>query len=305
MLNGNVSGGGETGHRDFASTDPIGGAEIPNRLVAETDALRRDWHLARVWLGPHGGGAIVAGVRRRPMRPSAAGAKTLLTARGGDERLEVADPAMFVGRKRELQQSLRMLRDHGGLLVHGMGRLGKSSLAARIAARRSDLKLVVIYAHYDALSVVDALRQALEEHRPARDLINSRWPLVRDDRSGGATALRMLLVDLLAGPCAEAAAAGRPVLLLADDLERLLEPRSSGRHVVRLSERPVIAALLHAFTPERGDSRLLFTSRFPFTLSEGGRNLAANAAARAVRCRSRHQPGSRPSECLCRQSVGP
>ena len=168
MLNGNVSGGGETGHRDFASTDPIGGAEIPNRLVA---ALRRDWHLARVWLGPHGGGAIVAGVRRRPMRPSAAGAKTLLTARGGDERLEVADPAMFVGRKRELQQSLRMLRDHGGLLVHGMGRLGKSSLAARIAARRSDLKLVVIYAHYDALSVVDALRQALEEHRPARDLI--------------------------------------------------------------------------------------------------------------------------------------
>ena len=117
--------------------------------------------------------------------------------------------------------------------------------------------------------------------------------------------MRMLLVDLLAGPCAEAAAAGRPVLLLADDLERLLEPRSSGRHVVRLSERPVIAALLHAFTPERGDSRLLFTSRFPFTLSEGGRNLAANAAARAVRCRSRHQPGSRPSECLCRQSVGP
>jgi hypothetical protein len=36
-----------------------------------------------------------------------------------------------------------------------MGRLGKTSLAARLASRRRDLTLVVVYRDYDALSVLD------------------------------------------------------------------------------------------------------------------------------------------------------
>ena len=259
---------------DKDGKDLLGGMTLSKRLAAEAETVRRDWHMARLWLGPAGGGALVGGTRRRSLGVAVGGAKTVLLARA-DARLEVANPDMFVGRRRELQRALRRLRDHGALLLHGMGRLGKSSLAARIADRRPDLTLVVVHGHYDALSVVDALRAALVEHEVACDLLDTRRAAV----AANGQALDRLLVNLLAGPCREAAAGGRPILLLIDDLEQILEPDPKGRHRVRDAERPVLSALLRAFTAERGDSRLLFTSRFPFTLPEGGRDLAATVAA--------------------------
>ncbi|HME23578.1 MAG TPA: CHAT domain-containing protein [Acetobacteraceae bacterium] len=245
--------------------------EFQRRLRAEANALRRDWHLARVWLGAEGGGPVVDGAFARSLTPPGGGHKVVLAARG-DEKLEVADPAMFVGRRRELQRSLRALgsREKAGLLLHGMGRLGKSSLAARVIDRRPDLTPAVVFGAYDALSVVDVLARALEEHEPAAKLLAERRPLVRED----AAALRPLLVALLAGPC-RSARDGRPLLLLVDDLERILVPGPDGnRHQVRAGERPVLAALLHAFDPRRSDSRLLLTSRFAFSLIEGGNDLA-------------------------------
>ena len=90
-----------------------------------------------------------------------------------------------------------------------MGRLGKSSLAARIIDRRPDLTPAVVFGAYDALSVLDALARALEDHEPAANCWRERRPQVRD-----AARLRPLLVDLLAaragGPMADAGpAAGR------------------------------------------------------------------------------------------------
>src|SRR5258707_1169817 len=71
---------------------------------------------------------------------------------------------MFVGRRRELQKALRALResDHVGVLLHGMGRLGKSSLAFRIANRRRDLRLAVVFEHYGALAVLAPLSEAAQ-----------------------------------------------------------------------------------------------------------------------------------------------
>jgi hypothetical protein len=165
---GNVAGGMVDGKDTTA---------LQRRLRGEAATLQRDWHLARVWLGPEGGGPVVGGSFARSLVPAGGGHKLVLTARG-DETLEVASPAMFVGRRRELQRALRLLDggNKAGLLLHGMGRLGKSSLAARIIDRRPDLTPVVVYGAYDALSVVDALARALEEHEPARRLLAERRP---------------------------------------------------------------------------------------------------------------------------------
>jgi hypothetical protein len=268
LLNGVGAAGGSADGKDMTA--------LQRRLRGETESLQRDWHLARVWLGAEGGGPVVGGAFPRSLVPAGGGHKVVLAARG-DEKLEVADPAMFVGRRRELQRSLRALggREKAGLLLHGMGRLGKSSLAARIIDRRPDLTPAVVFGAYDALSVVDVLARALEEHEPAAKLLAERRPLVRDDPG----ALRPLLVQLLAVPC-KSANGGRPLLLLVDDLERILEPGTDGkRHQVRIDERPVLAALLHAFAPQRSDSRLLLTSRFAFSLIEGGVDLAAQKLA--------------------------
>ena len=254
-----------------AGKEAAGAAEGVLTSAAERELGRRDWHLARVWLGPAGGGPVVGGRRKRSMLPpDHAYAQVLVRKR--DSRLVVADPAMFVGRRRELQVALSVLRgdDHAGLLLHGMGRLGKTSLAARIASRLSDLALAVVYGDYGALDVLDALAKALQDHPPARSLLAERRAVVRQD----AAAFEAALIDLLAGPCAQAAA-GRPVLLLIDDLERILEPEAgTARRTVRLAEQPVLAAVLRAFDPARSDSRLVVTSRFPFAVVEDGIDLA-------------------------------
>jgi CHAT domain/AAA ATPase domain len=271
LLNGGGEAGGSAAPKDMQSE-----AALRHRLRGEAEALQRDWHLARVWLGPEGGGKVVGGEFARSLVPPGGGHKAILAARP-DESLEVADPAMFVGRRRELQHALRVLagREKAALLLHGMGRLGKSSVAARIIDRRPDLRPAVVFGAYDALSVVDVLAAALEEHEPAAKLLAERRPLVRDNPD----ALRSLLVQLLAGPC-KSANGGCPLLVLVDDLERVLGPGPKGRrHQVRPAERPVLAALLHAFDPRRSDSRLLLTSRFPFSLVEGGIDLAGRKLA--------------------------
>jgi tetratricopeptide (TPR) repeat protein len=146
-----------------------------------------------------------------------------------------------------------------------MGRLGKSSLAARIANRRRDLRLAVVFGRYGALDVLAALSEALKENPKTRDLLREGTNLVgqQPDR------LEDVLTDLLCGPCSQTGADGSPVLLVIDDLEQILEadPRG-GRHRVAPSHAPVLRAVLGAFDAALhvGNSRVVVTSRFPFVL---------------------------------------
>ncbi len=254
----------------------VGDKDTPDdlaRRLAGGPLLRRDWHLPRLWVGPHGGGPVVKqGARRkRSMLPPDHAQKKLLAVKEG-ERLEVADPAEFVGRRRELQTALSILGggEHAGLLIHGMGRLGKSSLAARISNRLPDFALAVVFKHYDARSILEALQEALSANEAAQGILRRAIEEVRDHPN----TFEEHLIRLLAGPCKDAAD-GRPVLLLIDDLERVLEDDpAGGRHRVRADVREALAAVLRAFDPARSDSRLLVTSRFPFTLSRHDVELA-------------------------------
>src|SRR5712692_9155079 len=251
--------------------DGMGSAGL-GELSGQRKILRRDWHLARVWLGPGGGGALVGCTRKRSLLPPDYEYKQVLKVKG-DARLVVADPAMFVGRRRELQRGLRVFAgsDFAGVLLHGMGRLGKSSLAARLASRRRrELTLAVVYGAYDALSILEAIGDALKDHPAARELLRQGRDKVRSDPA----ALEEVLVDLLAGPCRESAT-GKPLLLLIDDLEQVLETSGSESRRVRAAERGALRAVLQAFDPARSESRLLITSRFPFSLVDDGEELAA------------------------------
>ncbi len=230
-------------------------------LTAGTDGRKRDWHLARLWLGPQGGGPIVGGATKRSMVPATHGHTSFLAKER--QQVPVASHAMFVGRRRQLQEALKALRsgDSAVVLLHGSGRLGKSSLAARIANRRRDLALAVVFEHYGALSVVDSLATALQSHPPARDLLEQGRKKVGDDPNR----LEELLTDLLSGPCRQAGD-GCPLLLVVDDLERILVAGPDTHHRVATDHVPVMTALLRAFNPALTDSRLLLTSRFPFGL---------------------------------------
>jgi hypothetical protein len=179
-------------------TDAVAAARR-DLLSASEEAKRRDWHLARVWLGPQGGGPIVGGNLRRKMMPATHGQKGFLIKER--QQVPVASHEMFVGRRRELQKALRALREaeHVGVLLHGMGRLGKSSLAARIANRRRDLRVAVVFEHYAALDVLAALSETLKDSPKARDALLQATNEVRQQPDR----LEAALVDLLCGPCAQ------------------------------------------------------------------------------------------------------
>jgi tetratricopeptide (TPR) repeat protein len=231
-------------------------------LDSPDPVVRADWHLARLWLGPAGGGPLVAGTRKRSLVTATRGTKTFLDRK---QQVPVATAQMFVGRRPELQQSLRALRsgERAGVLLHGQGRLGKSSLAARIADRLPDHAMAVVFGDYGAVAIADAVAAAVRADPVARQLLESRLAELRQ-RPG---AIESVLVDLLAGPCAQAGEGGqRPLLLIIDDLEQILVPDPSGPHRVPPADAGVLAGVLRAFDPALSDSRVLVTSRFTFTL---------------------------------------
>jgi tetratricopeptide (TPR) repeat protein len=231
-------------------------------LESEDPLVRADWHLARLWLGPAGGGPVVAGARKRSLVTATRGTRTFLDRK---QQVPVATAEMFVGRRVELQRSLRALRSgqRAGVLLHGQGRLGKSSLAARIADRCPDYAVAVVFGDYGPLAIADAVAAAVRAHPAARQLIRSRLPLVREQPE----AIEEVLIDLLAGPCAQAEDdGGRPLLLIIDDLEQILVADPTGPHKVAPGQAAVLAAVLRAFDPAETGSRLLVTSRFTFAL---------------------------------------
>ncbi|MFD7417709.1 CHAT domain-containing protein, partial [Kitasatospora purpeofusca] len=230
-------------------------------LQCPDEHVRADWHLARLWLGPAGGGPLVAGTVKRRMAPAHHATTTFL---GSKHDVPVAAAGMFVGRRPELQQALRALRGrrHGGVLLHGQGRLGKSSLAARIADRLPDRAVAVVFGDYTRAAVLDAVERAVEPFPDARALLRDGRADVREhpDR------FRALLVDLLTGPCAQTQGTRRPLLLVVDDLEQILTPNTDGLHQVDNAHSEVLADVISAFDPATTDSRLLLTSRYTFTL---------------------------------------
>jgi hypothetical protein len=76
------------------------------------------WHMARLVLGPTGGGPLATGKGER--RKAGAIHKHFLD---NDRQIPVAGPDEFVGRRRTLQSCIRALRDFEkvGVLVHGTG----------------------------------------------------------------------------------------------------------------------------------------------------------------------------------------
>ena len=177
----------------------------------------RDWHLARLFLGPGGGGALArAGGQQRHLGQGQA-VKTFLDAKG--KKVPVAGKREFVGRRREIQAILRDFRAppgerHAGVFVHGVGRQGKSSLAARVAHRLEPThETVVIFGRYDAPFVLRTLGERLAT--PAvTEMVKRHLPLVEADKAN----LLPALTELLEGPCAQGGDHGaRPVLLVIDD----------------------------------------------------------------------------------------
>lgn len=255
----------ELGRRSpVARAAAFGRRDLLRRRGADPTAGRH-WHLPRVYLGPGGGGSLCG--RDMPARLPDVDGRPRAFLDKERQRIPVASPDAFVGRRRALQSILRELRTHQpGILIHGMGSIGKSSIAARVASRLPH-RPCIIFEHYDASAVCDALIDVLPPtcRREAR----AQWrPAVAAD----AEALGDALEAWLDGPFNAA-----PILLIIDDLEQILTNPKPGdvATAIKPDFQPMLGAVLKAFSNARTASRLLITSRYDVALPDPrGRDLA-------------------------------
>ena len=170
---------------------------------------------------------------------------------------EVGD---FVGRRRELREARRVLGgSRAGLVLHGIGGVGKSTLAAEVLrSPGGDAGLVVSRA--GPVSVDDVLGE-----------VGARLHLAASAAEGGEGLARAALMLRAADVewaerwrlLAEQILPAVPMTVLLDNFEDNLQEAEDGGWQVR---DPELAAFVAGWARRPGQGKLVFTCRYPFTL---------------------------------------
>ena len=175
-------------------------------------------------------------------------------------RIRVATRSEFVGRRRPIQRCLRALRggQHEGLFIHGMGGLGKSTVASRLAERLPQHNRVIFYQGVDETKL---RRQLLDEIAyPSMDQQLEATSLLEHQAP-----LRVRLEYLFRGPLA-----GVPCIFVFDDFENGNLATQGDTHVMVPEIREILDSLLRAIRVTNSASRVIITSRYLVDLPEEG-----------------------------------
>ena len=175
------------------------------------------------------------------------------------EGVVVREVGDFVGRRGELRQARRALGGtKAGLVLHGIGGVGKSTLAAEVLrSLGGDAGLVVSRA--GQISVDDVLSEAgarlhLASAAEGGESLARAALMLRAADVEWADRWRLLAEQILPG---------LPMTVLLDNFEDNLTEADDGGWQVR---DPELAAFLAGWARRPGQSKLLFTCRYPFAL---------------------------------------
>lgn len=255
-------------YRALADGQPLDRAIIEARQHLYTHK-RGNWHLLRVYADRSPLAPMVT-----PMNTSG---RASIQVRAADQEFldpqtqlsRVAARAAFVGRRRVIQRCLRTLKQpHGSdgaaeaLVLHGMGGLGKSSLASRLLERMPIHQRAVWYGRVDLtkfreLTTKVAFPSLDEQIEAAKLLDNDQAPL--------GVRLRFLL----RGPLAQT-----PCLFVFDNFEDGNLDERDGGHVLSSEMADILPALLTAIRETGSRSRVIITSRYRFPAPAGARIVA-------------------------------
>lgn len=237
-------------------------ARARNHLLTERSVY---WHLLRIYADSSRLSALVTPLHhpdRTPFKVRRASSKFL----DDEGKIKVASRESFVGRRRMIQRSLDALRkpmgspgSHEGLLLHGMGGLGKSTLASRIVERMQTHQSAVWAGRLDETELLKLPSRldfaTIDLSEEANKILN---------RPGISLADRMRY--LLSGPMQ-----ALPCLFVFDDFEEgNLERRENG-HVMTPDSVDSVRSALDAIRATGSQSRVIITSRYQFDLPPGSR----------------------------------
>lgn len=209
------------------------------------------WHLLRLYMRGTCPGAFVEPLGDQVWLPDEPVHEQFLDP---DGKVRVATPQEFVGRRRVLQHSLKALRspDKLGVILHGLGGVGKSTVAARLLERLQGYDKIFIYKHLDQDKLLNQLsEQCISEI--GQEILQGKLPLMQR--------LTKLLREGLNQ-------AEQRFVFVLDDFEANLELRADGTAVLKPEAVEVLMPLLKAISQSRLPHRLIITSRYDFQLPE-------------------------------------
>ncbi|OUL37671.1 NB-ARC domain-containing protein [Nostoc sp. T09] len=233
------------------------GKQITEAVASTYQALiknkARDWHLLRLYAAGDLPSSLVTPLRTRGRKPAPPPSVTtqFLDPAG---KVKVPTRESFVGRRRQLQNCLRVLTqstDEIGVLIHGMGGLGKSSLAARLCDRLPTFERVVWVGHIDEASLVSRLAEKLDDNEQRKSLQNYDEEL--------RFRLRRVFQQLHEG--------GKSFLLVLDDFEVNLEPRNES-YVLQAEAAEMLKAVVWAIRENYTSHRIIITCRYDFEFTQ-------------------------------------
>jgi tetratricopeptide (TPR) repeat protein len=245
-------------------------------LIAED---YENWHLLRLFVSGYIPGSLVTEPRRPgrrdPLFPQHG--TTFLNQR--EKRGEVADYKSFVGRRLILQECIKILKDkeYAGILLWGMGGVGKSSLAHRIIFRlRDSFKPILLTDKFNNILDIQKVRNYIAreirepELRQALFSAQQERGINRYGTSIDAHVFTYTLRDVLAQT-------EDRFLFLIDDFEGNFTKQSDGSIDLKDSQTPEISlealdtlkALTQSIlaTQEKGH-QIIITSRYQIHSSD-------------------------------------
>jgi len=133
-------------------------SEVRDELILEyRDVVKPAWPLLRVFGSEMVMGGLVTEGQKVTVK-----ARELKHRYLKSSRVQILETG-FVGRRRQLQGSLRALlknKNKVGVLLHGAGGLGKSCLAGKLCERFSDHHLIIVHGRFNAITLESALKDA-------------------------------------------------------------------------------------------------------------------------------------------------
>jgi len=216
----------------------------------------RDWHCLRLYVRGSIPEALVKRGQKKPLPPVSFVDQFVDPE---TKYLRVATRETFIGRRRDLQDCLQVLKKlvhnpkairKAGVFLQGFGGNGKSTLAARLCDRLPDYTKLVWWRQIDQPSLVKTLAKKLD--RPQRQILLD---------SNEDLDYRLKDVFDVFGQLNQS-----PLLLILDDFEWNLEcPSASDDYILKAEVAQLLQALVWAIQETNYYHRLIITSRYTFS----------------------------------------
>ncbi|MEH2123879.1 tetratricopeptide repeat protein [Nostoc sp.] len=209
----------------------------------------RDWHLLRLYIQGECPGALVEVLGDLP--PSAPEPAYEQFLDPDTQQVRVAKPSEFVGRRRTLQRCLKAIRTSLGVLIHGLGGVGKSTVTARLLERMVGYHRLLNFRQLDEDKLLKTLAEQCTSER-GHEILNGNLPLMQR--------LTKFLIEGLNTK-------EQRFVFVLDDFEANLDLRN-GVYVLQPQVVDVLLALLKAVQNSQLPHKVIITCRYNFTLSE-------------------------------------